>query len=520
MDAVQFDRIVAILIGLILVPGIAEHLFLVVSNLFNWVGSSVRRLSELAVAVDCSTEVGSCAKKLAADLGEFLAWILSRFIGAFQLSQFPAAGVVWFLLIVLISNQVIRFVHKEFDAGNAPRLYASINATFSRFWRRRVIFALLIVSSFYLGLCALLAIPLFQDKTKVQWTEETLDKDLEQNMLKQDVFDKSFPETLPAIPEGGVNVVGSKAGLAAEVFSFERGFYAARLRDLQTTWSAARTSTYGNQTRWRNQAKLKFKITSDGVGKRQAADHYENLSRWHQRLTTQSFDALQRCRDRVNALVSNVLQSTSNTKSRIEATFGENAGPSAFTDTLDRLGNPRSAIQSELSETQANCSATFEVEQQNPPERPSFADALGELKPYTKWLLDPQQMPLVIIVGLVGFSLLGATVSRVVRAPQTESAAALPSDDLLIVIAGGTTAAVVVFLAAYGGLAVLGGAGGDPNPYVVFMTCLIAAVYSEDVWHWARGRLAFRSQRASAERARKNTRRGKGRQRKTETRRS
>jgi hypothetical protein len=122
----------------------------------------------------------------------------------------------------------------------------------------------------------------------------------------------------------------------------------------------------------------------------------------------------------------------------------------------------------------------------NIPERPSFSDTLGPVGTWTRWLLDTEQMPVVIIVGLVGFSLLGATVSRAVRLGPDQPRAAMTLDDLLIVIAGGTTAAMVVFLASYGGLALLGTSGGDPNPYVVFVTCLIGAVYSEDVWAWAR----------------------------------
>jgi hypothetical protein len=57
------------------------------------------------------------------------------------------------------------------------------------------------------------------------------------------------------------------------------------------------------------------------------------------------------------------------------------------------------------------------------------------------------------------------------------------------------TAAIVVFLAAYGGLAVLGAGGGDPNPYVVFVTCLIGAAYSEDVWSWARRKMLVSEER-------------------------
>jgi hypothetical protein len=116
------------------------------------------------------------------------------------------------------------------------------------------------------------------------------------------------------------------------------------------------------------------------------------------------------------------------------------------------------------------CLESNDEQATNVPDRPSFADTLGPVGGWTGWLLDTEQMPLVIIVGLVGFSLLGATVSRAVRREGPGTAITL--DDLLLVIAGGTTAAIVVFLAAYGGLALLGTTGGDPNPYVVFVTCL------------------------------------------------
>jgi hypothetical protein len=107
-------------------------------------------------------------------------------------------------------------------------------------------------------------------------------------------------------------------------------------------------------------------------------------------------------------------------------------------------------------------------------------------------------------VGLVGFSLLGATLSRAVRVDEERLAAGLTSNDLFIVIAGGAAGAVVVFLAAYGGLAVLGNTGGDPNPYVVFLTCLVGAVYSEDVWRWARTKM-FAGKTKNAARKTKNS---------------
>jgi hypothetical protein len=123
--------------------------------------------------------------------------------------------------------------------------------------------------------------------------------------------------------------------------------------------------------------------------------------------------------------------------------------------------------------------------------RKGFVAILGPLGAWFGWLLNTEQMPVVIIVGLIGFSLMGATVSRAVRASsQGKSAMSLTLDDVFLVFGVGMTAAIIIFLAAYGGLAVKGSDGGeDPNPYVLFATCLIAAVYSEDVWNWARGQI-------------------------------
>ena len=47
----------------------------------------------------------------------------------------------------------------------------------------------------------------------------------------------------------------------------------------------------------------------------------------------------------------------------------------------------------------------------------------------------------------------------------------------------GLSAAIVVFLAAEEGLAIFSSTGSaDSNPYVLLFTCLIGAVFSQDVW--------------------------------------
>ena len=67
--------------------------------------------------------------------------------------------------------------------------------------------------------------------------------------------------------------------------------------------------------------------------------------------------------------------------------------------------------------------------------------------------------------------------------------------DLPGVVIRGLSAAIVVFLAVEGGLAIFASGMAQPNPYVLLFTCLVGAVFSEDVWDWAhkqlRGKLAL-----------------------------
>lgn len=117
-----------------------------------------------------------------------------------------------------------------------------------------------------------------------------------------------------------------------------------------------------------------------------------------------------------------------------------------------------------------------------------------------RWLLRTRSLPLALITGTLGFGLLGAAISSFVRergaarvprregaevAPPGDSPAVPSYGDLTAVVVRGVSAALVAFLAVKGGLAVFAGAGEEPNPYVLFFTCLVGSVFSEDVWRRA-----------------------------------
>jgi hypothetical protein len=104
------------------------------------------------------------------------------------------------------------------------------------------------------------------------------------------------------------------------------------------------------------------------------------------------------------------------------------------------------------------------------------------------WLLRTRSMALTLITGMLGFGLLGAAISTVVRS-DLKRAEQPPIEEVGRIVVRGLSAALVVFLAVKGGLAVFTAGEASPNAYVLFFTCLVGAVFSEDVWQWARERL-------------------------------
>lgn len=147
----------------------------------------------------------------------------------------------------------------------------------------------------------------------------------------------------------------------------------------------------------------------------------------------------------------------------------------------------------------------------SPPKRPQLGESsyLGPFGFVASWLLRTESLPLALITGLLGFGLLGSACSTFVRERADKRLAAtsagrigagvetLPAqskgrlvNDLTGVIIRGLSAAVVVFLAVEGGLAIFASGGSEPNPYVLLLTCLIGAVFSERVWAWAEEHLS------------------------------
>jgi hypothetical protein len=105
----------------------------------------------------------------------------------------------------------------------------------------------------------------------------------------------------------------------------------------------------------------------------------------------------------------------------------------------------------------------------------------------SSWLRTERSLELASLIGMLGFGLLGAAASTVVRRKRAGTTAEDPiSDDLSNLLLSGVSAALATYLAVKGGLAVVSSEGALPNAYLLLLTCFVAAVYWEEAWERVR----------------------------------
>lgn len=127
------------------------------------------------------------------------------------------------------------------------------------------------------------------------------------------------------------------------------------------------------------------------------------------------------------------------------------------------------------------------------PDRPDSSTSLGIFQSVAKFIIDTRLLSVALIIGMIGFGMFGAIISTYVKENKIKQEKIMSIsffdkaiiEDLPGVVLRGLSAAVIIFLAVLGGLSVFSSAEVDPNPYILFFTCMVGAVYSEQIWGWA-----------------------------------
>gem|GEM_PF-3399725 len=134
----------------------------------------------------------------------------------------------------------------------------------------------------------------------------------------------------------------------------------------------------------------------------------------------------------------------------------------------------------------------YDANPTNAPAKPEIGERFGVFRKISGWLLTTESMTLAIVVGLFGFGLLGAIGSSYIRRlimPLSDTASPQLVDDIGSILVNGISATIVVFLAVKGAIATFAEDTEELNAYALFFACLLAAVFSDDVWRWAKEKL-------------------------------
>jgi hypothetical protein len=121
-----------------------------------------------------------------------------------------------------------------------------------------------------------------------------------------------------------------------------------------------------------------------------------------------------------------------------------------------------------------------------PPLRPAMGDDLGAFKWLSGWLAKTNFPALVLIVGLLGFGLLGDNVSTFFKLKDIKEDWIYSFFKTIIV---GFTASIIVFLATMGGLIIYNGNTTETNGYILFFVCFAGAIYSDSIYEWVKGKM-------------------------------
>jgi hypothetical protein len=326
----------------------------------------------------------------------------------------------------------------------------------------------IILFSLYLSLSALLAVPLMEKQPiPANYEQADFEARITREFLSEQEFYKKYPTV--DLPQAVQQSATTTEWLNAAGIS---GSFLDRL----SLWNANRSAAHQALERRKSIAIETFRSQSAlGLGGREVVSHDAALQRW----------AIEE-RGEIYRQISNCLsaaQQAVRAFTVIDATIKNN--------TPDRPAS--SGFVGAILNADNQCSINDFGTNRDAPGRANRVEGLTSfIRDWTRWLIGPESMPLVIIVGLVGFSFLGACLSRIIRRGIGEELKGLSLTDLLLVVLSGASAALMMFLASYGGLAILGDSPGNPSSYVVFALCLVAAIFSEDVWAWARIKLLGR----------------------------
>jgi hypothetical protein len=348
--------------------------------------------------------------------------------------------------------------------------------------RQNLFFFLILAVAGYLSVTSIAAIPGLQEapsdmaEVSVEKLRQQLDDSLQAAesdagaQLEVNPFDKLDKFLQANSAEGNTDFQSVESFLT---------YQKTARQDLLGAYTSLLDNTQLQKNEARSAAITVYEISSVGrKGRRERVEHFLDIAAWFRGRVSQLDGQLVACQSEIDRM--NVYWQVWSDSVESQLSSGDSQLDQSFYDEL--------TLNAYASALQACRPAT--VPDSGPPARPALGSYLGPFGLAVGWLLRTESLSLALIVGLLGFGLLGSAISSLVREQAQPRRGGPLVEDLSRMVIRGMSAAVVVFLAVEGGLAIFASGSGEPNPYVLLFTCLVASVFSEDVWQWAHERLS------------------------------
>ena len=225
-------------------------------------------------------------------------------------------------------------------------------------------------------------------------------------------------------------------------------------------------------------------------GQREALEHFSSLQSWFRLVVDDAMEVYSDCAQAYQSSADqhrSLSQRLTRLKEEILGSGEKNRELPLASLTSESIRDSIFTFDNLVRDTLRNCEDGRERRYYTMPERRPYGSFLGVIGFSVAWLLGVESMPVTLIVGLIGFGLLGALLAQFVQQSLNNTDdESVELKTIATVVFTGFSAAIIVYVGSYGGLAIASVSADDPNPYVVFGACLIGAIYSNVIWKRAK----------------------------------
>ena len=399
-------------------------------------------------------------------------------------------------------GQMIGYIMRQANQKEERSTFINIIQRINPRTRKNILLTFIFIVSAYLIMCSIIAVPWLQQVNTV--FDENWEKELENIAGDQESSLASFGELysvspLDTLSNSSLNDLAELDSLpqwqrVVEQLKRNRDDLSQQRIMIIEMWKKMQDEVVTTKSDLLNSAKSSLRINVRGLGPLDQAYYYEEISKWL-RINLNSYDQyLDNFKTLVQLFESQLKQWVDETLIAVENDLSglklknrsDNQAIQNFVFKMNSVYNSFNVLSQAVMSYSPGLKMPGIRKQPDPPGPGSQWGIFGLI---SGWLLRANSYALILITGMLGFGLLGSLISSVVREHSQRKAGEPLVTDLASAVIRGLSAAVVVFLSVKGGLAVFATEEVEPNSYALFFTCLVGAVFSENIWEWARVKL-------------------------------